>query len=77
MMIWSVRSNAVLCLTLFLGAREGRERALATGMDAVLQDLRSRKAGHDDHVFTKGIEVRWKASTMYVYSCVYMCVCEL
>ncbi|CAM9726556.1 unnamed protein product, partial [Pylaiella littoralis] len=50
-----VRSNAVLCLTLLLRDREGRERALATGMDAVLQDLRSRKAGHDDHAFTQDI----------------------
>lgn len=54
----SVRSNAVLCLTLLLETHEGRERALATGMDAVLQDLRSRKDGHDDGAFTQDLEVR-------------------
>lgn len=52
-----MRSHAIRGLRLLLEAREARERALATGMDAVLQDLRSRTAGPDDSAFAQDIEV--------------------
>lgn len=53
----SVRLYAIRGLRVLLEAREARERALATGMDAVLQDLRSRTAGSDDSAFAQNIEV--------------------
>lgn len=53
----SVRSHAIRSLRLLLDAPEARERALAAGMDAVLQDLKSRTAGSDDYAFARDIEV--------------------
>lgn len=38
-----MRSHAVRAFRGLLGAEEARERALVTGTDALLQDLRSRK----------------------------------
>eukprot|EP00903_Cladosiphon_okamuranus_P007954 g7678.t1 len=51
-----VRSHAIRALRLLLEAREARERALAAGMDAVLQDLRSRMAGSDNSTFARDTE---------------------
>lgn len=51
-----VRSNAIRALRLLLEAREAKERALETGMDALLQDLRSRSS-HDSSI-VEGVEVR-------------------
>ena len=66
-----MRSKAVLAFRGLLEAGEARERALATGTDALLQDLRARKiksksstnantnsekSGHDP-TFVKDVEV--------------------
>lgn len=60
-----MRYHAIRALRLLLEAREARERALATGMDAVLQDLRSRMAGSsDDSAFARDIEVPGMATGM-------------
>ncbi|CAM9442039.1 unnamed protein product, partial [Hapterophycus canaliculatus] len=52
-----VQSGVVRCLTLLLGRREARARALAKGMDALLQDLGSRRRTRDgDSTFVQGVE---------------------
>lgn len=68
MFLPSVRSHAITAFRGLLEAEEARERALATGTDALLQDLRSRKSkksngnsnnknsGHD-LTFVKDVEV--------------------
>lgn len=60
-----VRSHAIRALRLLLEAREARERALATGMDAVLQDLRSRTAESDDSAFAQAIQVTGRQQGRY------------
>lgn len=48
----------VRCLAQLLGEREARERALAIGMDALVQDLVSRKkSGEEDSIFVPGVQV--------------------
>ncbi|CAM9846661.1 unnamed protein product [Scytosiphon promiscuus] len=52
-----VQSNVVRCLALLLGDREARDGALATGMDALLQDLISRRRSDDgDSKFITDVE---------------------